>query len=123
MFSFAFEIDEDDMNYQASLTFNDGRIALRFAPEESFLSFYIIEGAKGKFTQPTRNGAFGFSWDSNSVTFSTSKYGCGFGGDQYVTLQLTSEEMESLHAAICKWKTLQTHVEQGHSVSSFVDQN
>ncbi len=114
MFSFNLRIDDD--YYECSLVFKNDTIELHFSPESTHL---LIEGEKGDFIQNTCNGNCEFSWDGNSVSFSTAKFGSGNGGSQNVTLTLNPEQMASFHAAIRKWNAFQVHLTQGNSAASF----
>ncbi len=117
MFSFDLWFnDVEDDYYECSLSFKNDTLELRFEPESRHL---LVEGEKGRFTQRTSNGSYKFSWEGNTLTFSTPKSGYVNGWSQGVVLHLTPEQMASFHDAIHKWNAFHAHVAQGNSATSF----
>ena len=98
---FFFEIE------RACLIFENDSIKLELIPCEVGLIIdsndsddEVVDNGQHHYRSNPKNGKYGFYYDKNQITFTSSGYGNGQGGALYITIKMTDEILKSLEESL-----------------------
>lgn len=103
--SFTLDTEIDGDFVTVTLTLDLYGIKINFVPEEcESIRNVNVEAEAGVYETDPSNGSFGLEWSPVYIILSCSKFGGGDAGELNIRIPSTPELLDSLRAALIKWK-------------------